>query len=400
VKIAVCTSSGGSAAPHVMAGYAQALRGLGHEVSVINMDVYAAGSPQPSHKKLYERLTLTLAARAPELVLFYAVPRGHGFFDEQGVHICETLEIPFVSFFCDDPFVYLQELDPPVRQKLLQSNFYRVFCSDKYYTQELRRFGFDHAHYLPLATDPAIFKAPRGTAGSKRFECDVSFVGSVDASTDALTALRKQRWARFPILSATIDDIIGHAKKPSPDIVIDKLRRIGQDLPWDIYAAFCRTVYEEANTYIRLSTVRALKKCSVKVFGPEGWKGVSPHVLYGGPVDYAKELASAYASARIVLNITSPQMRNAATSRLFDAPAAGGFVLSDYRPVMSELFGDAVDTYDDVAGMRAKIQYYLTHAKERKERSLRMREIVLAKHTWEHRAHDLLQCMAGCHAFS
>jgi spore maturation protein CgeB len=397
MKVAVFTSSAGSAAPYVMAGYAQALRGMGHEVVVINMDEYAAATSRVSPNKLYDRLFVTLSG-AVELALFYAIPRGSGLFDEQGVCICEALEIPFVSFFCDDPFVYLQELSPSVRQKLVQSNFYQAFCSDKYYTQELRRFGLDHAQYLPLATDPGIFDIAGNNAVSKKLECDVCFVGSVDASLDSLTQRRKQRWARFPILNAAIDDIVEHAKKPAPEIVLDKLKRIGQDLPWDIYAAFCRTVYEEANTHIRLATVGAIGKKSIKVFGPEGWKKSGAHIAYGGVIDYTKELPRVYASARITLNITSPQLRNAATSRLFDVPVSGGFVLSDYRPVMSELFGNCVDTYDDVSGMRTKINYYLAHSKERVQRSSKMREIVLRKHTWEHRAKEMLQCMSSRYA--
>jgi spore maturation protein CgeB len=294
----------------------------------------------------------------------------------------------------------LQQLAPEGRQQLLKSDLYQIFCSDKYYTQELRRFGFEHAEYLALATDPSTFCAHLNKPVPKRFECDVCFVGSIDSSPELLTLRRQQRWEHFPILNTAIDEIMVHANKPSPDMVIKELQRVREHLPWDISAVFCRTVYEEANTYIRRGTVNAINKHPVKVFGPDKWNGMKPNITHGGKIDYVKGLPLLYASSKIVLNITSPQMRNAATSRLFDVPASGGFVLSDYRPVMHELFGDAIDTYADMRELRAKIDYYLAHLKERKERSLRMREIVLAKHTWEHRANDLLQCMASRHAYS
>jgi spore maturation protein CgeB len=104
------------------------------------------------------------------------------------------------------------------------------------------------------------------------------------------------------------------------------------------------------------------------------------------------EVARAYHSAGIVLNDHWDDMREHGfvSNRLYDAVAAGGFVISDHIDGLEERFGGAVVTYRTADELHALVEHYLAEPSERAERSAAGRELVLGRHTFAHRVDDLL----------
>ena len=55
-------------------------------------------------------------------------------------------------------------------------------------------------------------------------------------------------------------------------------------------------------------------------------------------VGYGAQSAQVYRDTLISVNATNLQMPSTVNQRLFDVPAAGGFLISDNQPEMAELF--------------------------------------------------------------
>lgn len=104
------------------------------------------------------------------------------------------------------------------------------------------------------------------------------------------------------------------------------------------------------------------------------------------------ELAAYYSSAVIVLNDHWPDMRREGllSNRLFDALAAGAFVISDHVDGIHEVFDGGVVTYKDVQDLKEKVDSFLADEAGRQEHAARGRAAVLDRHTFAHRVQDLL----------
>ncbi len=101
---------------------------------------------------------------------------------------------------------------------------------------------------------------------------------------------------------------------------------------------------------------------------------------------------STYSRCRILVNDHWPSMRECGflSNRLFDAAAAGAFVLSDQIDGGAEVFGEDLVTYQSESDFQEKVRYYLARPAERCVRAERMQSRVLAAHTFAHRAKELM----------
>lgn len=145
------------------------------------------------------------------------------------------------------------------------------------------------------------------------------------------------------------------------------------------------------------------------------WTGIA---VVDRTLDYAKDdkatildritdnrvAASYYRSARISLNHhrqitdfdgTATIAEGAAESlnpRAYEVPACGGFLISDARAELWDVFGDCVPTYTDSASLERLVRYYLAHPAERDSLAARQCAAVQA-HSWDHRAPLILDTL-------
>jgi GT2 family glycosyltransferase len=108
-----------------------------------------------------------------------------------------------------------------------------------------------------------------------------------------------------------------------------------------------------------------------------------------------EELAGIYAAAAIVLNDhwLDMQREGFMSNRLYDAAAAGAFVISDDVDGLVAEFDGGIVGYVDAAELRELIDHYLAHPDERRDRADRARRAVLERHTFDHRARRLLDAI-------
>ena len=113
-----------------------------------------------------------------------------------------------------------------------------------------------------------------------------------------------------------------------------------------------------------------------------------------------EDLAGFYAAAGIVLNDhwTDMQREGFLSNRLYDASAAGAFVISDAIDGLREEFDGGVVAYHGRAELRDLVEAYLADPEARAARAARARAAVLARHTFDHRAQEILAAVAPLEA--
>ena len=128
----------------------------------------------------------------------------------------------------------------------------------------------------------------------------------------------------------------------------------------------------------------------VSIFGM-GWKKFLPPEQIVRRHIPNKVLHKYYGLAKIVLNDHWPDMEREGfvSNRIFDVALSGGFVISKNFEG-SETFGGDLITYGSAEELSKLCRKWLQSESERKTMSKRLRQRVLAAHTFSHRAAALI----------
>ena len=147
--------------------------------------------------------------------------------------------------------------------------------------------------------------------------------------------------------------------------------------------------------YERISALWAMENgFDVALFG-EGWEGKAPAEMVKGTYIDNKELHKYYASAKIVLNDTRADMKQAGfiSNRVFDVTASGGFLISDYMPEIKEFYGDSIPMFNSREELKQLLEHYLAHPEKRKEKARQAQEITLRHFTNEAAAKTIMDAV-------
>ncbi|MSO87312.1 MAG: hypothetical protein EXQ71_07310 [Acidimicrobiia bacterium] len=124
-----------------------------------------------------------------------------------------------------------------------------------------------------------------------------------------------------------------------------------------------------------------------------GWRHlVDPALVVADHVDNDL-LPVVYSSAGVVLNDHWDTMRSwgFVSNRIFDVLACGVPIISDRLPEIQELFGAAVPTYETSADLGDLVRKALADPDAARLRAEGGRQIVLAHHTFDHRAQQIVE---------
>jgi spore maturation protein CgeB len=100
-----------------------------------------------------------------------------------------------------------------------------------------------------------------------------------------------------------------------------------------------------------------------------------------------------YNASRVNVNLQSVTYQlDGVTCRPFEVAACGGLCLSEARPDLGRFvrLDEEMASFRDAAELRRKIAHYLAHPDEARELAERGRARVLAEHTYEHRARQVI----------
>jgi hypothetical protein len=264
------------------------------------------------------------------------VALGYGFsavLRVEDTHLFAMMKVPTMHYFADDPFHPSTACD---LELIARDELSSIWVWDKSYVHRLQCCGLEEVHYLPLAANSRIFRKLDPDKHEKiEYMCKISFAGNGNIPE------------RLPYL--------------------EKLTDMGL------------TIFGDESRWHRHSGDTAVMRS------------------YRGFLRNEEELCALYNTARINLNITAAQGKRSANFRVFNITASGGFLLTDHKEDLEELFeiGEEIVCYRTPEELRDKAEYYLSHpgAADRIARAGHVR--TLRQHTFIHRAEALLDYATG-----
>ena len=318
--------------------------------------------------------------------------------DVEGVlmDLLARLQLPLASWFVDNPHLIVHLYSSCI------NHWTTLFTWDADNIDSLKKTGFEHVFYLPLGTDPDRFSPSKKNLVSSAWKSDISFVGN-SMVYKVGARLKKGHFPRNLLLPfRTISQAFMASEQRSVSTFLE------QDFPniFQLYRELpdneAKLAYETAITWqatckYRADCVRQILPFHPLIVGDTGWHVVFRYekgFRFLDTLNYYDELPKFYEHSKINFNCTSKQMKGAVNQRIFDVPATGAFVLTDWREQMDALFDpDEMACYHDMNEISDKVRFYLSHDTERKKMSQKARQRVLQCHTWSRRIKQMLDTM-------
>lgn len=321
--------------------------------------------------------------------------------DREGVLIdlLEKIELPLASWFVDNPMLILAMYD-----KLI-SPITSIFTWDHDNIPALKEMGFTHVEYLSLGTDTARFVPPgKKFRQNPDWQADVSFVGN--------SMLRKvaSRLEKIVVPNTLVDNLpvaaaaFGESSERSIPAFLQQcfpqLFQAYESIPHaENRLGYQAALTWEATRQYRFSCVQAMFPFQPLIVGDTGWEDLIPaSVIWKkhSELNYYTDLPLFYPCSKINFNCTSKQMKGAVNQRVFDVPAAGAFLLTDYREQVENLFepGKEIICYHSPEEAEELIARYLNNPAERKKIAEAAYKRILREHSYEHRVRTLIEAMS------
>jgi spore maturation protein CgeB len=227
----------------------------------------------------------------------------------------------------------------------------------------------------------------------EHWQCDVSYVGQVRPVPAFLRAGKTSKATR-QALDFLVELLVqGRGKRPLE--ILEEAPELAQVRNHPEFLKFYKenilTLVWEANSRLRERTLKPLAKKSLRIYGNEDWsrrlKGQPLGKCYTGSPVRHEDLPKLYRNSRININIHHLQSSTSLNLRVFDVPAAGGFLISDAMPGIEEFFEPdrEIVLYRSPEELAEKTAFYLERPEERRAIAERARQRVLKEHTFAHR---------------
>ena len=373
-----------------------ALRGLGHDcrVLVIEQDELERGRVE----RMY---TEALRTFRPDFVLTV----NHLGFDHEGVvtELLSTYEIPFASWYVDSPHLIIR------RHRENNSPYLTLWLWDKDYIGIVRGLGVNQVEYLPLGVDETLFyplNRSRGPSSGLIPACPpvprvgVSFVGnsmvlkvrSKLSRSGAAGPLKE----RFNTVAQAFEDSPGlivreMVKDRFPELA-GELERMSEPRCLDYETA---VIWKATGRY-RLDRVKMLKAFSPVIVGDPGWKEIlGSGFRVTGVLNYYDDLPGFYNHSPINFNATSRQMKKGVNQRVFDVPACGRVLVTDWTEQLEALMepDKEIIAYRDREEIPEKVERLIRDKRFRNQVAEAGRRRVLDQHTYRHRLSRMVDGM-------
>lgn len=316
----------------------------------------------------------------------------------------KTIPIPRVVWYVDHPSNTVEiPFNPYDQAAAVTEQFF----------PEIQRRGGKILGLLPAACSEQM-EEPTARTGWKH---DVSYVGMV---TDYSPVLSELSLSCRESVQAIVEEQLRNPLSLM-DVILESHNRLllwrkelGAVLPWFFSKALYMSedrllnyfLYSLANSVRRVRYMESLVEFeSVGIYGPGDWlRLLSPAMQkhYYGPIDTVNDLTKLYQSSKVNLSINSLQGFSFLNPRIFEVPAAGGFLLAEYIPGLENFFEKDHEMAWFTGGgeMVEQIRLALQNDEERISIIKRMQEKIRKEHTFHNRAEAVLQmlrqtCVSG-----
>ncbi len=293
--------------------------------------------------------------------------------------LCNVYHIRYICWVVDSPVLELFASS-------ISNEWNRVFVFDRSQYEDICKYNPGRIFHYPLAVDTNskqdVIKEAFSSGRSKRFESDISFVGSLYSEKDPMNSLTDASQYLLGYLGGLceaqlkvygyyfveeilsqgiVDDFKSHVKDyftmKCDNHLTDKVV-IGQ-----YYIGNHITSMERQRLIAHVS-----ETIPIDVYTRSNTSSIKKANCRGG-CQTLTEMPVIFHESRINLNPTSKAIRSGVPLRVFDILACEGFMLSNYQTEICELFvpGEDFAYYESIEQVPELISYYLEHESERKE---------------------------------
>lgn len=304
---------------------------------------------------------------------------------------CRKLGIKYIAAIYDSPYVMLYSYS------LINPNNY-VFMFDKQEYLHLKNGGINTVYYSPLPVNGTIIDfLMKKPFDREKLSAEVSFVGSLYNEDhnffDRLATANDYTKGYLDAIMEAQLRVQGYnfiEEVLTPDIM-EELQRVapyqstpsGIETPGYIYSNYFidrkLTSIERQRLLASVAEHAALKVYTIDK------NAVIANAQNMGAVDYYSEMPYVFANSKINLNITLRSIQSGIPLRAMDIMGASGFLLTNFQADFLDYFIPNEDFvyYESEEDLIDKVNYYLSHEKERAEIAHNGHEKVKANHSFE-----------------
>lgn len=304
---------------------------------------------------------------------------------------CYKCNIKYISFVYDSPQVKLYSYTVTY-----PTNY--IFLFDSSLVTQFQKEGLSRFYYMPLPVNAdRIHSLLQKPYDSARLSADVSFVGSLynenhnlydslqgissytkgylDAIMQAQSHVYGYNFLEeclTPAITAELQNAAHYQKNPDG---VESLSFIFSDY----YLCRKLTSMERINILTDVASHFPLK-----IFTPNN-NYVIPNASNMGVADYLTETPYIFHDSKINLNITLRSIKSGIPLRCMEIMSCGGFLLTNFQSDFFKHFvaGEDFVYFESNDDMLQKIDYYLTHEKERTSIAESGYQKVLKNHSYE-----------------
>ena len=304
---------------------------------------------------------------------------------------CYKCNIKYISFVYDSPQVKLYSYTVTY-----PTNY--IFLFDSSLVTQFQKEGLTTFYYMPLPVNAdRIHSLLQRPYDSARLSADVSFVGSLynenhnlydslqgissytkgylDAIMQAQSHVYGYNFLEeclTPAITAELQNAAHYQKNPDG---VESLSFIFSDY----YLCRKLTSMERINILTDVASHFPLK-----IFTPNN-NYVIPNASNMGVADYLTETPYIFHDSKINLNITLRSIKSGIPLRCMEIMSCGGFLLTNFQSDFFKHFvaGEDFVYFESNDDMLQKIDYYLTHEKERASIAESGYQKVIKNHSYE-----------------
>lgn len=302
-------------------------------------------------------------------------------------NVCHKYKINYISWTCDAPLLSM-------RNASVYNPENTIYVFDKKEYEYFNSIGADTVKYLPLAGRPKRIKK------ENKYLYDISFVGNLydknrydemvnalppylcgymDAAIEAQLNVSGGNLLNIMLTDDIMDDLSKYIDVQSKNCSV-------ADSNLKLHFSTSVLSYKVASV-MRTNILNSLGSIAdVHLFTTSCTENLHQITVHP-PVRYLDEMPLVFASSKINLNMTIPNIENGIPLRVFDILSVGGFLMTDYRPELENLFDINKDlvVYDGNDDLATKTEYYLRHDRERELIAANGFDKLQKLHTYTHR---------------
>lgn len=308
--------------------------------------------------------------------------------------VCNIFQIRYLCWTVDSPVLELYS-------NAITNPWNRIFLFDRAQYEEFKPRNPACIFHLPLASNPSRWQSVIHTTSSvqRQYDGDIAFVGSLYTEKcpyDNLTGTSpyllgylngimdaQQKLYGYYILEELLpDSIVDDFRASMPGFYIPPEQALRNDRATMAQYYLCSKITSTE----RVRTMEVLgRHYPVHLYTGSDTTGLP--VINCGRVKTLTEMPLVFYHSKINLNMTAKAIRTGLPLRIFDILACGGFLLTNYQAELADYFsiGTDLDCYCSEEELLAKIEYYLSHEKERQEIAHNGLETIQKYHTYPER---------------